>query len=57
MSDEECIHLNDPALCTICNGKDAAGKPKSRPVIPKQHAVPKRSVVSKPKTPEPPASD
>jgi hypothetical protein len=21
--DEECIHLNDPALCTICNGKDA----------------------------------
>lgn len=24
--DDECIHLNDPALCTICNGKDAAGK-------------------------------
>ncbi len=24
--DEECIHLNDPALCTICNGKDAAGR-------------------------------
>jgi hypothetical protein len=24
--DDECIHLNDPALCTICNGKDAAGR-------------------------------
>jgi hypothetical protein len=24
--DDECIHLNDPALCTICNGKDSAGK-------------------------------
>jgi hypothetical protein len=26
VTDEECIHLNDPALCTICNGKDAASK-------------------------------
>lgn len=26
MTDDECIHLNDPVLCTICNGKDAAGK-------------------------------
>ncbi len=30
MSDEECIHLNNPALCTICNGKDAAGRRKPR---------------------------
>ena len=28
--EEECIHLNDPALCTICNGKDAAGKRSTR---------------------------
>jgi hypothetical protein len=28
--DDECIHLNDPALCTICNGKDAAGKRSTR---------------------------
>ena len=33
MSDDECIHLNDPALCTICNGKDAASRrrPKAAP--------------------------
>lgn len=30
--DDECIHLNNPALCTICNGKDAAGKRVPRPV-------------------------
>lgn len=28
--DDECIHLNDPVLCTICNGKDAAGKRTTR---------------------------
>ncbi len=32
MSDDECIHLNDPALCTICNGKDAAGRRTVRAV-------------------------
>jgi hypothetical protein len=30
--EEECIHLNDPALCTICNGKDAAGRRTPRAV-------------------------
>jgi len=24
--DDECIHLNNPALCSICNGRDAAAK-------------------------------
>jgi len=27
--DDECIHLNTPALCSICNGREAAEK---RPV-------------------------
>lgn len=40
MSDEECIHLNDPLLCTICNGKDAAGKRRA-PAAPKPAAVPR----------------
>ncbi|HUR77049.1 MAG TPA: hypothetical protein VMZ22_03805 [Acidimicrobiales bacterium] len=45
MNDEECIHLNDPALCTICNGKDAANKPRPRsapkPVV--QRLTPKET--------------
>lgn len=24
MSSDECIHLMDPAHCTLCNGKEAA---------------------------------
>ena len=45
MTELECIHLNDPVLCTICNGKDAASK----------RAVRKASVaptVAKPRTPK-----
>jgi hypothetical protein len=37
VSDDECIHLNDPALCTICNGKDAAGR-RRPPAAPKPAA-------------------
>jgi hypothetical protein len=42
VDDAECIHLNDPALCTICNGKDAAvrrptlttaAKPAAKPAV------------------------
>ena len=39
--DEECIHLNDPALCTICNGKDAAGRRRAAAAKP---AAPPSSV-------------
>jgi hypothetical protein len=38
--DEECIHLNNPALCSICNGRDAAAK---RPVRRAATPAPKRA--------------
>ena len=56
--DEECIHLNDPSLCTICNGKDAAGKrrpravpaakatPAARPAAKKATAAPSRRLTT-----------
>jgi hypothetical protein len=50
VSDEECIHLNDPALCTICNGKDAASRPRARATAaPKPATV--RAAVKAPKPP------
>jgi hypothetical protein len=50
--DEECIHLMDPALCSICNGKDAKSKPKTRTNV-TAHAAPKPRVTRTP-TPKAP---
>ena len=47
--DDECIHLNDPALCTICNGKDAAGRARVRTPA---AAKPPPNVASVPKAPK-----
>ncbi len=44
--DDECIHLNDPALCTICNGKDALGKRSPRATVAKA-PVAKRAPATK----------
>lgn len=41
MSDDECIHLNNPAYCTICNGKDAATKPVKRAALPVKRIAPR----------------
>ncbi len=41
------MHLNDPALCTICNGKDAAGRRMARPA----KAAPKPATVRSAKAP------
>jgi hypothetical protein len=41
--DDECIHLMDPAFCSICNGKDAASNRTVRKAPP-AHAPPKPRV-------------
>ena len=44
--DDECIHLNSPALCSICNGRDAAAK---RTVKRAAAPAPKRAVTPRTK--------
>src|SRR5436190_2186192 len=55
MDDEECIHLNNPALCTICNGKEAASKRRA-PAAPKPPAAAKRTAAKAVKATTAPAS-
>lgn len=45
------MHLNDPALCTICNGKDAAGKRTPRSAAPKTPVAKRTPTVKAPKAP------
>ena len=49
VDDDECIHLNDPALCTICNGKDAAGRRRA-PATAKPAVTPRTVKATKPAT-------